>query len=175
MRDVINVVHHMETGSICVIDDAFWELRKRILGIEQLILRAVDFETDIETPHRYLLNSCKTLRVTPAFVRLSWALLVDSLHNPRVLLSQPVETQAVAAMLVASQILPRETTFLPKGSIPWWESFAPKGVCLEALEEVAMAILDTYAKDIDTQHEQENRGLRDPGRPKMSFAVAKGQ
>ena len=89
VRDVINVVHHMRTGSICVIDDAFWRLRRQILAVEQALLRAMDFETDVETPHRYLLNGCKTLRVSPRFVRLCWGLLVDAGDNPRVVLQRP--------------------------------------------------------------------------------------
>ena len=78
-------------------------------------------------------------------------------------------------MLVAAQVLPQETTFLPTGAIGWWESLTPSDVPLSTVEEVASAIMLTYREAIDDHVHRDERRLADPARPKLAFSVKGGQ
>jgi len=166
VRDVINVQHHLEHAAVCLVDEDFWTLRKHILALEQCILRAINFETSIPTPHCYLLNCCNTLKVSSAFVRLCWALLLDSAQLAVVAL-EPPEVQAIAVMLVAAQILPYETGFLRSGHITWWQSFCPKSVSQAKLEEVGNFVLSLYEANIQKKLNMAD----DPLRPKVEFSL----
>lgn len=171
VRDVLNVVQHITVGQLMAVDDNFWALRKRIIALEQCVLRAINFDVDIDTPHRYLLNYCKALNISAGFLRLCWALLVDAMQLAS-LVRQPPALLAVATMLVASQVVPSDSTaFMSQGRIAWWQCLLDECITTQQLEEVGTTIAGLYHANMTENLEKEDERIDDPSRPKLVFEI----
>ena len=118
MRDVLNAFHAARhDGELLRDSREYWRLKEALVLEEQQLLRALGFDTLVETPHRLLFSYLHALRATAAVCELSAALCndadalvgrgaqavlieasaIDSLRAPNVL--------AAASIALAAQLL----------------------------------------------------------------------
>jgi hypothetical protein len=60
----------------------YWDMKDKVVDMEQLVLRVLGFEVDTFQPYRLLLNYCRSLRCRPSVVQAAWAFVTDSLYLP---------------------------------------------------------------------------------------------
>ena len=79
MRDVLNAFHAARHGGELLRDSReYWRLKEALVLEEQQLLRALGFDTLVETPHRLLFSYLHALRATAAVCELSAALCNDA-------------------------------------------------------------------------------------------------
>lgn len=85
---------------------------------EQQLLRQLNFNLEVHTPHIFLLHYSKTFSFSSAAVRVAYALLSDSLSSSACL-AFPAHVLAAAALAAAARMLgdggaaPSAVTILP--------------------------------------------------------------
>ena len=79
MRDVLNAFHAARhDGELLRDSREYWRLKEALVLEEQQLLRALGFDTLVETPHRLLFSYLHALRATAAVCELSAALCNDA-------------------------------------------------------------------------------------------------
>lgn len=95
----------MEGGEAAVlVGDAYYAAKTRLIGDEQVLLRALRFAIGVAQPHKYLCALARTLRAPDTVVRLATCLLNDGMVYVGGLLEHKPEAAAAAALQVASAI-----------------------------------------------------------------------
>ena len=99
-----------------LVGDAYYAAKSRLLSAEQVVLRLLNFQLLTPRPHAYLLNLARLLGASQAAVAAAMCLLNDACVYTQLLLEQPAEVLAVAAMQLALHLLQQQPlTPVPQG------------------------------------------------------------
>lgn len=79
-------------------------LKNEVITHEQFILRAIQFKTHVDVPHKYLLNISRTLSLNCSTVSIAWGLLNDSYLTSESL-SYPPSVLSCACLHIAIQCM----------------------------------------------------------------------
>lgn len=133
VRDVITCARRElrpESGGVLRVGAEYHRIRESVIQAELLVLRILDFDTDLTTAHKELLHFLRALASFPLFRepggdaqlrmvgQVAWTLASD-LYLTRQCTLYPPAHLAVAALVVAVALLRLD---LPPD---WWLSFAP--------------------------------------------------
>jgi hypothetical protein len=105
LRDIITVVFRMlhPGGEWLHLGDSHSKLREHIVTTEQLILRFLGFNLNVDLPHRYMYNYLRKLNASHTIAQLSTAVLND-LHAFSIILEYKPSSIAAACLVVAIEI-----------------------------------------------------------------------
>ncbi|KAG8907715.1 hypothetical protein FRB99_002511 [Tulasnella sp. 403] len=129
--------------------------RKRMIGIERLVLETICFNFNTRMPFSFVIKLGKELGATKELIKLAWHLAVDS-HRTLVPLMYPPHTIALACVYLAALLTSFESPAIPMPEGyrfrtaheictmlgehgPWEEKYHAH---VEDLEDVVHAILD---------------------------------
>ena len=83
LRDMVNSVHHLRGEGVLSDSRSYWEQKEALLREEQLVLRALSFDTSTgQPPSALLLAYLSVMRAARPLCELSCALLNDSAGQP---------------------------------------------------------------------------------------------
>ena len=114
MRDVINVLRLVQRGELLRSSREYWSLKESLVRHEQLLLRALAFDTAVETPHELAWHYLLALRANRGVCELTTAILNDTMGATD---GVPPRIAAAAAIALASAML---SVRLPER---WWLAF----------------------------------------------------
>ena len=105
LRDIITVVHRMKYpgAELLHLGAEHSRLRDHIVSTEQLVLRVLGFNLNVELPYNFLYNMLKRLNASQSFARLATAVLND-FYPYSFILEFDAPTLAAAALFLAAQI-----------------------------------------------------------------------
>lgn len=105
LRDIITVVHRMKFpgAELLHLGTEHTRLRDHIVSTEQLVLRVLGFNLNVELPYNFLYNMFKLINSSTAFGRLATAILNDFYAYSFILEFEP-STLAAAAIFLAAQL-----------------------------------------------------------------------
>lgn len=102
-------------------------MKQAIVDCEQVLLRYLGFAVDTPLPFAYLLNYCRSLRVSEAVARCAFAIANDICSSPKQLNHEP-HVCACACIFIANSLVEGEPEIDPT-------SWAVFDVDASALEE----------------------------------------
>lgn len=82
-------------------------MKQAIVDCEQVLLRYLGFEVDTPLPYVYLLNYCRSLRVSESIARCAFAIANDMCASPKQLHHEPHVT-ACACIFIANSLVEGE-------------------------------------------------------------------
>lgn len=159
LRDVINVVQSVLHRSLdpLPLGDQYWNIRDAMVQSELLLLRMCQFGVKFSHPHKYLLHYLKSLKdwmsaevwAKYPVARVSWSLLQDAYHDPRVLEPEPSLT-ALACIQLALETFGIQVPFVGsgEGEKPWYRVISEKA-SKERLWEVMTRVMEVYTKEAE--------------------------
>jgi len=159
LRDVINIVQSVLHRSLepLPLGDLYWNIRDAMVQSELLLLRMCQFGVKFSHPHKYLLHYLKSLKdwMSPEVwakypvAKVSWSLLQDLYHDPRVLEPDPSLT-AIACIQLALETFGIQVPFVGTGEDdrPWYRIISEKAH-KEKLWEVMTRVMEVYAKETE--------------------------
>lgn len=159
LRDVINIVHSVlhRTLEPLPLGDQYWNIRDAMVQSELLLLRMCQFGVKFPHPHKYLLHYLKSLKDWMSaevwskypVATVSWSLLQDLYHDPRVLEPDPSLT-ALACIQLALETFGIQVPFvgLGEGDKPWYRVVSEKA-SKERLWEVMTRVMEVYTKEAE--------------------------
>eukprot|EP01036_Dinobryon_divergens_P061093 gene61093-81453_t len=126
LRDIVNVVFRLLDGDIHKLsNEECHRLKEGVVSQEQVILRALAFNTYVELPNPFLLNYARSLLLNQCPVKIAWSLLtIDMVGANKSLHS----ATPLAISIIHS---------------PWWRIF---GVEDQELEKTIDAVLSVQKK-----------------------------
>ena len=107
LRDMVNSVHHLRGEGVLSDSRQYWEQKEALVREEQLVLRALSFDTSTgQPPSALLLAYLSVMRAARPLCELSCALLNDSAGQPSLshLASSP-NVLAASVIHLASSLL----------------------------------------------------------------------
>ena len=107
LRDMVNSVHHLRGEGMLSDSRRYWEQKEALVREEQLLLRALSFDTSTgQPPSALLLAYLSVMRAASPLCELSCALLNDSVGQPNLshLASSP-NLLAASVIHLASSLL----------------------------------------------------------------------
>jgi len=159
LRDVINIVQSVLHRSLepLPLGDHYWNIRDAIVQSELLLLRMCQFGVKFSHPHKYLLHYLKSLKdwmsaevwAKYPVAKVSWSLLQDLYHDPRVLEPDPSLT-AIACIQLALETFGIQVPFVGTGEDerPWYRIISEKAH-KEKLWEVMTRVMEVYTKEAE--------------------------
>lgn len=154
LTDVINVSYRILHSNKPPLDigTTYWSLRDSVIQCELFIARALQFQFEVDHPHKYLVHFLKSLydwldrrctRQMP-IASTAWALLCDSYHGNLCLSHQP-DVIAVAVLHMALQCYGVSVPPQDDGDtrLQWWQIFVD-GVQWRDIKNVINELLDLY-------------------------------
>ena len=114
VRDVINILRLVRIGELLRSSREYWALKESLVRHEQLVLRALAFDTAVHTPHDLASHYLLALRANRGVCELTAAILNDTMGATDGL---PPRIAATAAIALASAML---SVRLPER---WWLAF----------------------------------------------------
>ncbi|CAM9543421.1 unnamed protein product [Chrysoparadoxa australica] len=106
LRDVINVVHRLtavDKNALPPLDQAYWDMKGKMVECEQVVLRTIAFGTEAPHPYRLLLAYSDAMGLDRATKLLAWGMLNDFLFVPAALTLRP-QVLACAAIHMAMEV-----------------------------------------------------------------------
>lgn len=105
LRDIITVVHRMKypEAELLHLGAEHSQLREHIVTTEQLLLRILGFNLNVDLPYDYMYNMLKYLNASDALARLATACLND-LYAFSIVLEFPPPCLAAASIFMAIQL-----------------------------------------------------------------------
>jgi hypothetical protein len=105
LRDIISVVHVMKypEAELLHLGPEHSALRDHIVTTEQLVLRVLGFNLNVNLPYGYLYNMLKSLNASPPMARLANACLND-LYPFSIILEYDAPLLAAAAIFMGVQL-----------------------------------------------------------------------
>jgi len=159
LRDVINIVQSVLHRSLepLPLGDQYWNIRDAVVQSELLLLRMCQFGVKFTHPHKYLLHYLKSLKdwMSPdvwskyPVAKVSWSLLQDLYHDPRVLEPDPSLT-ALACIQLALETFGIQVPFVGsgEGEVPWYRVLSEKAT-KERLWEVMARLVEVYSREAE--------------------------
>lgn len=105
LRDIITVVHRMKypTAELLHLGAEHTALRDHIVSTEQLVLRVLGFNLNVDLPYNYLYNMLYQLNASHALAKVATAVLND-FYPFNFILEFPPRTLAAAALFLAIKL-----------------------------------------------------------------------
>ena len=122
----------------------YWQMKERVVDIEQLVLRVLGFDLSSFHHYRLLLNYSRSLRCSEDIVSLAWVFINDCLTTPSLLRKPPQALVCAAIYLGHKCVMGPHVPVLgePRGeTVRWWEIFDAR---IEDIYEVCDALLGLY-------------------------------
>jgi hypothetical protein len=86
--NVLHCIKYPEKDPLSIAEDVkqklkkeYFKFKEKISNYEQLLLRTLKFDINVETPYRYLMNYIKVLNETQGFAQFSWMMCSDSFRS----------------------------------------------------------------------------------------------
>lgn len=149
------------SGSLCL-DQEYAPLKEKVVHMEQVILRVIGFDLELNHPFRYLLHYGHALRCSQPVIQQAYAITVDALWSPACM-SLPPHHIAGGALYLAKR-WKRDASLCPPPNTPgevaggsakqaetrfrresWWEWLGiPTADCERACQHLMDAIEDSF-------------------------------
>eukprot|EP01041_Mallomonas_annulata_P008700 gene8700-17977_t len=150
LRDIVNVVFRLLDGDIHKLsNEECHRLKEGVVSQEQVILRALAFNTYVELPNPFLLNYARSLLLNQCPVKIAWSLLSDSFISNDCVITLP-QCLACACLRIAIDMVGANKSLHSATPLaisiihsPWWRIF---GVEDQELEKTIDAVLSVQKK-----------------------------
>jgi hypothetical protein len=83
LRDVVNVFYYLEHQESLEIGSSFWKLKDSVIKVENIVLRVLRFDTEVEDCFSALVNLLRD-EEDLLFIQTSWACLNDLVSLDRI-------------------------------------------------------------------------------------------
>ena len=87
-------------GMLCL-DHEYWQLKERVVHMEQRILRALAFDLEVCHPFRFLVHFAHFIECSSETLRKAWSIAVESLWSSQCCLDTEPNALAAASLYIA--------------------------------------------------------------------------
>ena len=140
LRDIINLSTILVGCKTTTTNEMYWKTKAQLIDLEQLILRVLHFDVEIQLPYAFLFNYCRSLRCGGPFVQLAMHFVHDIYYIPQCL-QYPPYVIAVASIYMAQRI--HKHVSLPPA---WHHAFDTSEADLDAIVELFCIVYSTLDK-----------------------------
>ena len=156
LRDIINVsiTSLKKIGEPMDLTDEYYATREAIVQAELFLLRMINFKTQVDHPHKYLLHFLKSLKewFSPdvwdkyPIARTSWSILQDFHHDANIL-KMDNTLISLACIKLTLQSYGIAVPFCSQNEKVWHLVFHPNAT-EEAVWEVMAKIMEVYTQEV---------------------------
>ena len=112
IRSIVNVHTYLQPGREAAkkppyfpqLDHSYWEMKERIVALEQDILRVLAFDANVTHPYTYAIVFAEALHCSRSVLHLALSVLNDSYCDPAICLHCAPHTVAAAAVYIARRL-----------------------------------------------------------------------
>ncbi|CAD5111412.1 DgyrCDS721 [Dimorphilus gyrociliatus] len=155
LRDVINVSYkilHPDKEAL-QLDDTYWKLRESVTKMELQVLRAIEYEVDVDLPHNYLLYFAKSLLswLPPGvvsrvpLVKTAWSLLQDS-YVTDICMKYPSQHIAVSLFYASLCVHGIHVPLNESAKVEWWSALC-EDITMNDIKTIIRKVFRAYGRE----------------------------
>ncbi len=124
VRDIINTTYRLQHPRLdeppLQVSKQYWDMKEEVIGMEQTVLRVLNYELEVRHSHQYVLQLVRELNGSDEIANLSFCLCNDLIAHTTLPLQYTPHALAVSALFVANELLTATNTERagPNTSVP---------------------------------------------------------